>query len=518
MTYNELKTEFLRRVNLLKLTDMAALNHKCAEILGKIVSENVFEIDDISESCKKILREYCELMNKTNARLQKKLDEKIGLQIAAQKADFPAERVAQIAKSLTDPTVPPETIQRRARVAVENIAKSFHDDYVRENAKFRSKAGIKCYIVRESSGDCCEWCSSLAGRYVCGEEPDDVYHRHNNCPCTTTFENGRERQDVYSKKKWKVTPVLKIPYEPLVFDKNQAQSLQNIQLAKYKNSGNGLTSVSNSGKIESNRSLINIDSGFIPVSDIESAENFAKNTLGIPNVSYKGVDIVTANEWNRGLAEAFSKFPELKKKFGFVGTCQERNRLLEIEVRKYYEKQRSYAKGKISEDTFNFFIEDDVTKYMKLFNILANENAQSFSEINISKYPEFPEFYGISVSDKFGNNSENFISILKKEVKLRHRPVGCDTIKSVLDHEIGHQLDNLLGIRNNSDITSIFDYTTSEELKDMLSGYAVNNSNRNKYAEMIAEAWAEYCNNPEPRPIAKYIGDIIIQEYKRKFG
>ncbi|MDE7364524.1 MAG: hypothetical protein K2N27_06520, partial [Ruminococcus sp.] len=160
----------------------------------------------------------------------------------------------------------------------------------------------------------------------------------------------------------------------------------------------------------------------------------------------------------------------------------------------------------------------DVTKYMKLFNILANENAQSFSGINISKYPEFPEFYGISVSDKFGNNSKNFISILKNEVKLRHRPVGCDTIKSVLDHEIGHQLDNLLGIRNNPDITSIFDYTTSEELKDMLSGYAVNNSNRNKYAEMIAEAWAEYCNNPEPRPIAKYIGDIIIQEYKRKFG
>ncbi|MDE7364281.1 MAG: hypothetical protein K2N27_05255, partial [Ruminococcus sp.] len=253
MTYDELKAEFLRRVNLLKLTDMAALNHKCAEILGKIVSENVFEIDDISESCKKILREYYELMNKTNALLQKKIDEKIGLQIAAQKADFPVERVTQIAKSLTDPTVPPETIQRRARVAVENVAKSFHDNYVKVNAEFRSKAGIKCYIVREASGDCCEWCSSLAGRYVYGEEPDDVYHRHNNCPCTTTFENGRERQNVWNhNEKWQVTPILKIPYKPLVLDKNQAENLQNIQLAKYKNLGNGLTSVSNSGKIESN--------------------------------------------------------------------------------------------------------------------------------------------------------------------------------------------------------------------------------------------------------------------------
>lgn len=238
MTYDELKTEFLHRVNLLKLTDMTALNRKCAKILGKIVSENVFEIDDISESCKKILREYYELMNETNARLQKEIDKKTGLRITAQKADFPAERVTQISKSLTDPTVPPETIQRRARSAVENVANSFHDDYVRENAKFRSKAGIKCYIVRETDGNCCKWCTSLAGRYVYGEEPDEVYHRHDNCTCTTTFENGRERQDVWSKKKWEVSPILKIPYEPLVLNKNQAESLQKIQLAKYKNLGN----------------------------------------------------------------------------------------------------------------------------------------------------------------------------------------------------------------------------------------------------------------------------------------
>lgn len=253
MTYDELKTEFLRRVNLLKLTDMTALNHKCAEILGKIVSENVFEIDDISGACKKILHEYYELMNETNARLQKEIDKKIGLQIAAQKADFPAERVAKVAKALTDPTVPSEIIQRRARNAVENVANSFHDDYVRENAKFRSKAGIKCYIVRETDGNCCKWCSSLAGRYVYGDEPDDIFHRHDNCTCTTTFENGRERQDVWSKKKWQVTPVLKIPYEPLVLDRNQAQNLQNIQLAKYKNSRNGLTFISNSSKIESGK-------------------------------------------------------------------------------------------------------------------------------------------------------------------------------------------------------------------------------------------------------------------------
>ncbi|MDE6833924.1 MAG: hypothetical protein K2J39_06755, partial [Ruminococcus sp.] len=87
--------------------------------------------------------------------------------------------------------------------------------------------------------------------------------------------------------------------------------------------------------------IINNNSSFSPAEDVTKAEEYARNVLGIKNVSYKGVDIVTANEWNRGLAETFSKFPELKKQINFVGTCQERNRLLEIETRKYYDG--SYA-------------------------------------------------------------------------------------------------------------------------------------------------------------------------------
>ena len=49
---------------------------------------------------------------------------------------------------------------------------------------------------------CCPWCSKVAGRYTYGEEPDDIYRRHDNCDCTVTFENGRKRQDVWSKREW----------------------------------------------------------------------------------------------------------------------------------------------------------------------------------------------------------------------------------------------------------------------------------------------------------------------------
>lgn len=251
MTFEELESEFEKRIRKLNpdsFLDMAELNQKSAEILGEIVSENIFNFYNVEAVCKGILRRYCDKMNKTNSTLQKKYDEKNGLQIAPQKADFPTERVQKIINSLTDKTVPPETIQRRARNAIENVAKSFHDDYVRKNAEFRSKAGIKCYIVRETNGKCCKWCSSLAGRYLYVDAPDDIFRRHDNCTCMVTFENGRERQDVWSKKKWQVSTALEVPYQPFCAEKNQAENLQKNQLAKYiglDKSKNNLTSVKN---------------------------------------------------------------------------------------------------------------------------------------------------------------------------------------------------------------------------------------------------------------------------------
>lgn len=77
-----------------------------------------------------------------------------------------------------------------------------HDDRMQSEAKFRSRAGLKCFITRKAVSGCCAWCTAMAGRYAYGEEPDDIYRRHDNCDCTVTFENGRKRQDVWSKREW----------------------------------------------------------------------------------------------------------------------------------------------------------------------------------------------------------------------------------------------------------------------------------------------------------------------------
>lgn len=70
---------------------------------------------------------------------------------------------------------------------------------------FRSGAGLQCYIVRKTDGKCCEWCSAIAGCCEYHSEPKDVYRRHDNCGCSVTYENGRKRQDVWSKREWEAS-------------------------------------------------------------------------------------------------------------------------------------------------------------------------------------------------------------------------------------------------------------------------------------------------------------------------
>ena len=274
----------------------------------------------------------------------------------------------------------------------------------------------------------------------------------------------------------------------------------------FKNAQVTLTNSRNGGIIPS--------SGFVPAADVAKAEEYAKNTLGILNVSYKGVDVTTANEWNRGLYDTFNKFPELKSRFGFVGECHARNDAIQSFFQQYYTDAYIKANPNIPITQLQPAINNKVNGIMKKMPISPKTMAQSYSPTTT----EFLPFRGITVNSVYGKDSKQFVEKLKRNVNTKFHPQGCTTIRSVLDHEIGHQLDDLLGIGNLQDIQDLYTSRTLRELTDGLSEYAWNNKNKNKFSEMIAEGWAEYCNNPNPREIAKKIGETIEAEYKKQFG
>lgn len=205
-----------------------------SSITGKVFSANVLDLEGIEreEVCMELLRGNYEEINDICAQVQTALDGAAGIHIRPQRAAFPIERVDQIAHSLLDPTVKDSVIKRRANTGVANVSNSFHDSYIKVNASFRNDAGLKVYINRETDGKCCEWCTKMAGRYSYGTEPDDIYRRHDNCGCTVTYENGKQRQDVWSKRSWAAPEVGAGAPPPTRFTPEQAAEIQARNMPK----------------------------------------------------------------------------------------------------------------------------------------------------------------------------------------------------------------------------------------------------------------------------------------------
>jgi hypothetical protein len=78
---------------------------------------------------------------------------------------------------------------------------------------------------------------------------------------------------------------------------------------------------------------------------------------------------------------------------------------------------------------------------------------------------------GITVNRYWGKNHRAFTEQLKKDVALNFHPLGCDTIKSVFDHELEHRLDTLLHISEDETIIKLYAGKTHDELTKELSRY-----------------------------------------------
>jgi hypothetical protein len=189
--------------------------------------------------CKELMRDHYDLINGVFGEVQISVDEKMGIHIKPVKSAYPTERVDTWAHSLEDPTVDQSVIERRGQSGAENIGNSMHDDCVKENAKLHDKAGLDCYLVRDAGGGCCPWCAAIAGRYKYADAPDDIFRRHDHCTCTTTYECGRMRQDVWSKRTWQASDkeleqrkALSEASKPTVNTPEQAKELEKQILEK----------------------------------------------------------------------------------------------------------------------------------------------------------------------------------------------------------------------------------------------------------------------------------------------
>lgn len=239
------------------------------------------------------------------------------------------------------------------------------------------------------------------------------------------------------------------------------------------------------------------------IKTVKEANNYAEKVLGV-KADYTGIDVRCANEWNRGLAAMKNKYPEVAEQIKFVGSMQKRNELLKAEL-KNYAKNNKLAKG--TKELLDYVLGK--------LNIKSNRTAESFHVTRLGNNPDENEiikivnkYAGISLNSNYYNNYDNVIAERKRQVTNGWKPVGCDTMKSIFDHEFGHQIDKLLGISKSKDVKEYFE-TNKTVISKNLSKYATV-----KVEEFIAEAWSEYKNNPKPREISRKVGKFIERSWK----
>jgi hypothetical protein len=183
------------KANLTDVDDFAqATGAVLKKVFEKSISESPKAFTDeqlIAEILGDIFGDNYELINSVAENIQKQLDKAAGIGIKPQRADFPSERIENLAKVTAQKDLTDKTSLSEFTASVENINGSIFTDYVKTNADFRSKAGLRVYVIRSDHSKCCAWCSKLAGKYVYPDVPKDVWRRHKRCTCEITYVNEK---------------------------------------------------------------------------------------------------------------------------------------------------------------------------------------------------------------------------------------------------------------------------------------------------------------------------------------
>lgn len=244
---------------------------------------------------------------------------------------------------------------------------------------------------------------------------------------------------------------------------------------------------------------------------IEEATQQFVDKLGVKCAlnGFKKKDLAQVKDIFDCVALHFTNYPELRQKIKFVGSINGRVKMLE-DV-KFHELRALYPQ----------MLEEAIRKYARSFarkHAGADSHTYAYSHEAFSKYG----LNGVAFNSTWAGDKVK--DALRNDVEHRYHPIGCDTVKSIFDHELGHKLDELLSLYTDPDFLAIYNPAKAkgeQYITDNLSHYAYNSrmlgkSNYIPQKEFIAEAWSEYLNNEKPRPIAVAVGELIKRKYDAK--
>ena len=110
----------------------------------------------------------------------------------------------------------------------------------------------------------------------------------------------------------------------------------------------------------------------------------------------------------------------------------------------------------------------------------------------------------------------------QEDVDCGFAPGGTD-YRHIFYHELTHQLENVVNDKGGLRLSAVVMKKvskklgmTAEECQIAVSEYSKSNSVRGKYAEWLAESYAEYLTSDSPRKVAMEVGKAVDEELKKR--
>lgn len=254
------------------------------------------------------------------------------------------------------------------------------------------------------------------------------------------------------------------------------------------------------------------------------AERACKKLKVVKNIDFRHFDPKVADVVVAAFKDAKKDFPKLSMEY--LGTVSGNlNGIRETVAQYHYDKISKSEEGKnySKEEIMQMAIEE-AEMFMMMNNLGVSDNTLAYS-IKIPKWIEEGEvlqkYNGIAINDIYAADNDKFMRVKENEVQSKHKPIGCNTPRATIDHELGHEIDKLLGAYRDDVILKIYDeFRVSKSPIDELSGYATENMQKDPYGrgirEFIAEAYSEYKNNDHPRKFAISVYNRLIELKKER--
>lgn len=207
-------------------TDYAVANDyavRAGELLSEALNDSTKTLSFISsevadEVLRPLLTNQHDIVAEVTNQIQANFNQAQNIGLAVQTPALDTNRIAGFVEKVSSYQTMDEA-RWMLKEPIINYSQAIVDQSVRDNAKVISKTTNRnAYIIRkaEASGVRtikrgnrtvkytvpCKWCQNLEGKYRYGDEPEDVYRRHEACRCTVTFVTEAKKQDVWTKKEW----------------------------------------------------------------------------------------------------------------------------------------------------------------------------------------------------------------------------------------------------------------------------------------------------------------------------